>query len=174
MKFINEKTFIMKNQAVSVKYGVGIGILLIVYFFILSIFDLHMKPFLSMANMIFMGIGIYSAIRIYKTDHQKDNLKTFTYQQGFRVGLVTGFIATIIFSVFFAIYVSNIEPDFIPKMTVKWDAGYDVGVGTISFIVFLMGLASTVVLSLALMQIMKDSWNTTPGKTYTVGNTEEK
>ncbi len=164
----------MKNQAVSVKYGVGIGILLIAYFFILSIFDLHMKPFLSMVNMIFMGIGIYSAIRIYKTDHKKDNLKTFTYQQGFRVGVVTGFIATIIFSIFFAIYVSNIEPDFIAKMMVNWDAGYDIGVGTISFIVFLMGLASTVVLSLALMQIMKDSWNTSTGKKYTVGDTEKK
>lgn len=164
----------MKKQAVSVKYGVGISILLIAYFFILSIFDLHIKPLLSMANMIFMGLGMYSAIRVYKTAYQKDNLRAFSYQKGFRVGVVTGFIATIIFSVFFAIYVSNIDPDFIDRMLVNWDAGYDVGVGTVSFIVFLMGLATTVVLSLALMQIMKDSWNTTTGKRYTISGTDNE
>ncbi|HIB36644.1 DUF4199 domain-containing protein [Mesonia sp.] len=160
----------MKNQSVSVKYGVGVGVLLIVGFLVLSLFNLHLKPFYSAINLVIVGIGIYLAIAAYKKNYKKDSLKDFSYPKGFRVGLVTGFIATIIFSVFFAIYTSNIEPDFIDKMLVNWNSGYEVGVGTISFIVFLMGLATTVVLSLTLMQIMKDSWNTQQGKRYTISN----
>ena len=163
----------MKNQSISVKYGVGIGVLLIIGFLLLSIFDFHYKPFYSAINLVIVGVGLYAAIRVYKNNHQNDALKKFTYQQGFRVGLVTGFIATIIFSIFFAIYTSNIEPEFIDKMLVNWNSGYDVGVGTISFIVFLMGLATTVVMSLTLMQTLKDSWNTQQGKRYTISDDDK-
>ncbi|MBW2960369.1 DUF4199 domain-containing protein [Mesonia aestuariivivens] len=157
-------------KSISVKYGLGIGVLLIIVFLILSIFNLHLKPFYSAINIAVMGIGLYLAIRVCKNEFQKDQLKSFTYQKGFSVGVVTGFISTIIFSVFFAIYASNIEPGFIDKMLVNWNAGYEVGVGTTSFIVFLMGLATTVVLSLSLMQIMKDTWNTSQGRKYTVSD----
>jgi hypothetical protein len=164
----------MKNQAVSVKYGIGIGLALIGIFLLLSVLGLHTKPFYSAVNIIIVAAGLYASIRVYKTEHQNDNLKNFTYQKGFRVGIITGFLATIVFTVFFAIYTSNIQPDFIEEMMVNWDSGYEVGVGTVSFIVFLMGLATTVVLSLAFMQIMKDSWNTTPGKRYTVSGTDDQ
>ncbi|WP_304136624.1 DUF4199 domain-containing protein [Mesonia mobilis] len=162
----------MKKQAVSVKYGVGIGVVLILGFLLLSLFDLHLKPFFSAINIVIVGIGLYGAISTYKKGHKNDTLKKFTYQKGFRVGVVTGFISTIIFSVFFVIYSSNIEPDFVNKMLVDFNSGYEVGAATVSFIVFLMGLATTVVLSLALMQIMKDSWNTQQGKRYTISDQE--
>jgi len=163
----------MKNLSVSVKYGIGIGLALIGVFLLLSIFGLHTKPFYSAINIVIVGIGLFGAIRVYKTEHQKDNLKKFSYQKGFRVGVVTGFLATIVFTIFFAIYTSNIQPDFISNMMVNWDSGYEVGVGTVSFIVFLMGIATTVVLSLTFMQILKDSWNTTQGKRYTVSGTDD-
>lgn len=163
----------MKNQAISIKYGVGIGILLMASFLLLSIFNLHIKPYYSVVNLVIVGLGIFSAIKIYKKQHQQDMLKSFNYQKGFRVGVVAGFLATIIFSIFFLIYTSYIDPEFIGEMLADWDAGYDVGAGTVTFIVFLMGLATTVVVSLAIMQIMKDSWNTKQGKRYTISNNEK-
>ena len=150
----------MKNQSISVKYGLGIGVLLILVFLLLTIFDFHLKPYVSAINLVIVGLGLFTAIKSYKQQTKNDVLKKFNYGGGFRVGVVTGFISTIIFTVFFAIYASNIEPGFVDKMMGSFDVGYKVGVGTVSFIVALMGLATTVVMSLAVMQLMKDSWNT--------------
>ncbi|MDR6299544.1 DUF4199 domain-containing protein [Mesonia maritima] len=158
----------MKNKAISLRYGFGISILLIIYFLLLSAVGLHTKPIFSLVNGLITGVGIYYAIKSYRA-HKKEKFK---YQKGFMTGLTTGFLATLIFTVFFGIYASNIDNDFANDLLNNWEADYSTGLGLLLFVVAVMGFATTLVLTLSFMQLFKDSWNTKAGKKHTFS--EEK
>ena len=158
----------MKNKAISLRYGFGISILLIIYFLLLSAVGLHTKPIFSLVNGLITGVGIYYAIKSYRA-HKKEKFK---YQKGFMTGLTTGFLATLIFTVFFGIYASNIDTDFANDLLNNWEADYSTGLGLFLFVVAVMGFATTLVLTLSFMQLFKDSWNTKAGKKHTFS--EEK
>lgn len=147
----------MKSSAIPLRYGIILGVILIVYFLILSLFDLHTYVWFSLFNAVFTGIGIFMATRDYKA-----RKKNFKYQKGFMAGLKTGFIATVIFTVFFAIYASNINPTFTDALLDNWNMLPDsgTGFGQIILVVATMGLISTLVLTFACMQLFKESWNT--------------
>src|SRR5690554_990807 len=153
----------MRNLSVPILYGLIVAAGLIVYFLLLSIFDLHKNPFYSVFNLVITGAGIYLAISKFR----RDQGQKFKYQEGFVTGLITGFIATIIFTVFFGIYATELEDNFIEEMLVVWDTDWFMNTGMLLFTVALMGFASTFVLSLSFMQLLKDSWNTTEAKKHT-------
>ncbi len=152
----------MKNLSVPIKFGIAISIGLIAYFLLLSVFGAHTNPFFSLFNPVIVGVGMFAAINYYK----KHRGAKFKYQKGFRTGLVTGFLATIIFTAFFAFYATELDPDFIEKLLTRWERDWYLNIGMVIFTVALMGFATTVVLTLAFMQILKDSWNTKEGKEY--------
>ena len=152
----------MKNSSVPIKFGLFISIGLIVYFLLISLFDAHTNPFFSFFNPVIVGIGMFLAINAYK----KKKGGKYKYQKGFKTGVITGFLATIIFTIFFAFYATELEPDFIEKMLARWDSDWYINIGMIIFTVALMGFATTVVLTLAFMQILKDSWNTAEGREH--------
>ncbi|MDY8135048.1 DUF4199 domain-containing protein [Aquimarina sp. 2201CG5-10] len=145
----------MKKSTIPVKYGVLIAIGLIIYFLILSLVGFQTNPIFSLGNGIIVAFGLYYAMKNYKLE--KGN--TFEYQKGFMAGLFTGFNATLIFTIFFAIYVTNINTNFLPEMLANWSSHYHVGVGIVVFIAAIMGFATTFVLTLAFMQLLKESWN---------------
>lgn len=145
----------MKSSAIPLRYGVVLGVVLIVYFLIFSLFELHSYVWFSLANGVFTGIGIFMAIKDFKAKK-----KNFKYQKGFMVGLKTGFYATAIFTVFFAIYASNIDPTFTNELLNRYEVNYQTGFGLVIFTVGLMGVVSTFILTLACMQLYKESWNT--------------
>lgn len=152
----------MKNLSVAIKFGLFISIGLIVYFLIISIFDAHTNPFFSLFNPVIVGVGMFMAINAYR----KEKGTKYKYQKGFKTGVIAGFLATIIFTIFFAFYATELEPDFIEKLLSRWDRDWYINIGMIIFTVALMGFATTVVLTLAFMQILKDSWNTAEGKEH--------
>lgn len=154
----------MKNLSVPIKFGLAIAAGLIAYFLILSIFGAHMNPFYSLFNPVIVGVGMFAAITYYK----KTKSSKFKYQKGFRTGMVTGFLATIIFTIFFAFYATEIEPDFLENLLTMWESDWYINIGMVIFTVALMGFATTVVLTLAFMQILKDSWNTKEGREHTL------
>lgn len=147
----------MKSSAIPLRYGVILGVILIVYFLILSLFGLHTYVWFSLANAVFTGIGIFIATRDFKAKK-----KNFRYHKGFVAGLKTGFIATVIFTVFFAIYASNINPSFTDELLSTWHAlpVSGTGFGQIILVVATMGFVSTFILTFVCMQLFKDSWNT--------------
>jgi len=145
----------MKKSSIPVKYGIYIAICLVAYFLILSIFSVHTNPIFSLGNGFIVAYGLYQAIKNYKLE--KGN--NFEYQKGFMAGLLTGFNATLLFTAFFAVYVTNIHTDFLPLMLENWSSHYHVGVGIVVFISAIMGFATTFVLTLSFMQLLKDSWN---------------
>jgi hypothetical protein len=139
----------------SIKYAFYITASLIAYFLVLKVFDLHENPWLRLANGVFMCLGIYFAIKRYKAKSGSE----FSYIDGIKTGLVTGFISTIVFTVFMAIYMFHLDVAFTQKLLGDWFNDYEVGANILLFIVFIEGFASTVVLSLAFMQLFKKSRN---------------
>ena len=140
---------------ISLRYGLSIAISLIAYFLVLKLFELHENPWLRLLNGVFMTIGIYYAIKLCKLSLGNE----FSYINGAKTGLVTGFIATVVFTVFMAIYMFHLDVEFTQMLLSDWFKDYEVGANILLFIIFIEGIASTVVLSLAFMQLFKKSNN---------------
>lgn len=141
--------------SIALKYGLYITASLIAYFLILRLFNLHENPWLRLFNGVFMSSGIYFAIKYYKLMSDKN----FSYINGAKTALVTGFVATVLFTVFMAIYMFHIDVAFTKKLLGDWLSDYEAGANILLFIIFVEGLASTVVLALAFMQLFKNSRN---------------
>lgn len=156
----------MRNLKIPIKYGVLIALALIAYFLILSLFGAHKNPAFSLFNGVIMALGMFMALKSYKSESGSK----YKYQKGFMAGLLTGFNATIIFTIFFGIYSTELNPEFLNELLTMWRSDYDTSVGIILFVVAIMGFATSFVLTLAYMQLFKDSWNTKEGNKHTLGN----
>lgn len=145
----------MKNLILPLRFGLLISASLIAYFLILALFGWHTKPLFSLFNGVITAMGIYTAIKYYKMSQGED----FEYSKGFTQGILTGFIATLIFTVFFLIYATEIQPGFLEALLTVFRNDYNVHIGLVSFVVAIMGFATTVVITLTCMQYFKKSWN---------------
>lgn len=145
----------MKNFALPIRFGVVISACLIAFFLLLSLFGDHSNPLFSLFNGVITALGIYEAIRVCKLERGRD----FSYTNGFEIGLTTGGIATLIFTLFFALYVTEINPEFITVLLDSYTKSAQIGAGIVVFTVAVMGLATTVVLTLTFMQLFKSSRN---------------
>ncbi|MDG1715975.1 DUF4199 domain-containing protein [Lacinutrix sp.] len=148
----------MKNFALPIRFGIVLGALLISFFLVLSLFGLHTHPAYSIGNSIIVGFGIYETIRYYKLEQSN----AFSYSGGFTVGIVAGFLATLMFTVFFLLYTTEINSDFLLNLLSVFKGDYNVSVGLVTFVVAIMGFATTVVLTLTCMQLFKKSRNIPP------------
>jgi len=139
------------------------AILLIAYFLLLKLIGWHKYPGLSIINGIIYGAGILLAMKKYKA--KKANFK---YEKGFQLGLFAGGIATIIFAAFMALYIFQIDTEFAKSILDSWDINYNKGSLMLITTVVIMGFSTTLVLTLAFMQLLKNSWNTPEGKRNTL------
>ncbi|MGM0634631.1 MAG: DUF4199 family protein [Bacteroidota bacterium] len=142
----------MKSITLPIRFAVALTTSLIAYFLILSLFNLHTNPFFSLFNGVITGFAIYEAIR-YRRIELGEN---YNYSTGFSAGIVTGFLATILFTIFMTVYAAEINPGFIPMLLEEFSSSFDISIGVYAFVVFLMGLATSVVLTLAFMQLYKN------------------
>lgn len=145
----------MKNIILPFRFGIAISGSLIGYFLLLSLFNLHIKPFFSIFNAIIVGFGVFEAIRFYKYEKGKN----FTYSMGFKTGIVTGAVGTLIFTIFFLLYATEINPDFTGQLVNFTSGSRSVHPGLVIVVVGIMGLSTTLVLTLTFMQYFKKSWN---------------
>jgi len=145
----------MKKVILPVRFGLIMSVVLIAYFLILSLFNIHTNPVYSFLNAFITVLGIYETVRYYKLEQGDD----FSYSKGIIAGLISGFVATVIFSVFFLFYITEINSDFIAGLLETTNYGSDVSVGVITFTVIVMGFATTVISALTVMQYFKKSWN---------------
>lgn len=139
----------------SMKYGTLITILLIVYFLIIRAFGLHTITVLSAFNAVIFGFGIFHAIKSFKESHKK-----FDYQKGFQTGLMSGVFASIVFGIAMAVYIYHIDADFAGHVMNDWNLELNNASFILVVSVIIMGLATSFILTLAFMQLLKDSWNT--------------
>ncbi len=154
----------MSKIKIPITYGVVIAAGLIAYFLILSIFGAHVNPIFSLFNGVIMGVGMFAALKQYRI-RKGDKFK---YQKGFMASLLTGFNATIIFTIFFGLYSTEFNPGFLDDLITVWIKDYNTHIGIVLFVVAVMGFATSLVLTLAYMQLFKDSWNTKEAKKHTL------
>ncbi|RFN58899.1 DUF4199 domain-containing protein [Marixanthomonas ophiurae] len=145
------------------RYGVIIAVALIVYFLLLKLFGLHQYPVLSAANGVIYGAGILLALKKYKADTPK-----FDYAKGFEVGFAAGAIATVIFTIFMSLYIFELDTEFAHNILDSWNMNFNKGTLILIISIVMMGVSTSLVLTLAFMQLLKDSWNTPEGKRNTM------
>ncbi|MBJ6367613.1 DUF4199 family protein [Snuella sedimenti] len=145
----------MKKLSLTVRFGLVTSAILIAYFLILALFNKHINPVFSFFNAVITTFGIYEAVRITKLQHPE----AFSYGEGFKTGLVTGFIATLFFTIFFLFYATEINVGFLGQLFKTIHGGFNTDIGMVTFIVAVMGFATTVVATLAVMQLLKNSGN---------------
>ena len=141
------------------KYGIGIAVSLIAYFLLLKLIGWHQYPILSGANGVIYGAGILMVMKRFKRESD-----SFEYSRGFQIGLATGGLATILFSLFMAIYIFQIDTQFAHAILDSWGLNYNKGGLIIIVSLVMMGFSTTLVLTLAFMQLLKESWNTSKHK----------
>src|SRR5699024_4016902 len=135
---------------IAIKYGIGVAVVLIVYFLIFKFLGLHHYPAFSIGNGVIYGIGLILAIHNYKLF-----LGEIEYGHGFATGMASGGIATVIFTLFIAVYAFQVDTEFASEIIKNWNMGYDLGTSAMVISVLGMGFASTLVLTLAFMQRFK-------------------
>ena len=145
----------MKEFALPIRFGIATSGCLIAYFLILSLFNLHINVFFSLFNGVITGFGIYEAIKYFRSRDQEG----FNYGKGFTAGVVTGGVATIIFTLFFALYSTELNTDFLNELSTVWAKDYKNFEGIVFVTVAIMGFATSLVLTLAFMQLFKSSNN---------------
>lgn len=145
----------MKKIILPIRFGLVTSAVLIAYFLFLALFDKHINPVFSFVNAAITAFGIYEAVKIYKLE-QGD---AFTYTSGFSTGIVTGATATIVFTIFFLFYSTEINVDFLGQLLQTMNEGFDINDGMVTFIVAIMGFATTVISTLTVMQFFKNSGN---------------
>ncbi|MFI0429864.1 DUF4199 domain-containing protein [Mariniflexile sp. HMF6888] len=143
----------MKKISIPIRFGLVTSAVLIAYFLILALFNKHINPVYSFFNAIITTFGVYESVRLSKLE----NPEMFSYGEGFKTGLITGFIATILFTTFFLFYATEFSPGFLPELLKEMHGGLGADVGLVTFVVAIMGLATTVVATLTVMQLFKNS-----------------
>ena len=138
-----------------IKYGIGIAVALIAYFLLTKLIGLHKYPILSAVNGVIYGGGILMAMKTFKA-----NAYDFKYEKGFQVGLFCGVIATAVFVTFMAMYMFMIDTEFANSILDSWGLTYNKGTLMILITLAMMGFSTSLVLTLAFMQLLKTSWNT--------------
>ena len=145
----------MKKVSLSIRFGLVIGVMLIAYFLILALFDKHINPVFSFFNAVITGFGIWEVVRLNKLEQRE----AFSYSEGFKTALITGFTATLLFTIFFLVYATEINAGFLSELLKTVGGGFNVNIGMVTFIVAIMGIATTIVSALAAMQFFKNSRN---------------
>lgn len=149
----------MREYALPIRFGIATSGCLIAYFLILALFGLHTNVFYSLFNGVITGFGIYEVIKYVKAHR-----KIFDYSTGFISGMITGFVATLIFTLFFALYSTELNTDFLQELSASFFDDFKDFEGIVFFTVAVMGFATTLVLTLSFMQLLKTSNNPKKGQ----------
>ncbi|MDT0606585.1 DUF4199 domain-containing protein [Croceitalea rosinachiae] len=145
----------MNNLTLPIRFGLVTAAVLIAYFLILALLGKHTNVFFSLFNGIITGFGIYETLKYTKI---KEGSK-FSYGSGFKAGITTGVVATILFTIFFALYATELNSSFLGELSEVWAKDYTNFEGIVFFTVAIMGIATSIVLTLTFMQLFKSSNN---------------
>ena len=136
-------------------YGLWTAILLIAYFLLIRLLGLHHYTILSSVNGLIFAFGIYMAIKkSYSVDPE------MKYEKGFEIGLLSGVIGSILFTIFMAVYMYQIDTDFAYAIMEQWNMEEDLSTFMLLVAILIMGIVTSLVLTLSFMQLLKKSWNT--------------
>jgi hypothetical protein len=99
-------------QKVSLKYGIIVGIVHIVYFLLMWVLGLTDVIELSFISGLFLIIGIVVAISSFK----KAKNGMIEYFQGLGIGATVGVVSAVIVAIFLMIFVSILDADYLESL----------------------------------------------------------
>ena len=105
----------------AVKYGLIVAAACIAYFLIMRLFSLHLMVELSLLNGVIMVVGIFFALRAYKS--AKNGM--INYLEGLGLSFVTALVAALAFGSFMILFAGFISDQFMRETTAKEFFGDD-------------------------------------------------
>lgn len=138
------------------KYGFWIAVALILYFLLFRLLGLHDNILLSAPNGIIFGVGIFLTLKHFRRSKSSAGMN---YGEGFITGFLAGAVASILFAIFMAIYMYQIDLEFAHAIMQQWNMGDNLNTFMLVMSILILGVATSLVLTLAFMQLLKESWN---------------
>lgn len=139
-----------KNPLIAEKHGLMVAIGLIIFFFIMRVFDLLHVVELRVFNVVIMIIGIRLAVKAFR----KTGEEHFTYFRGMGVGVMTGIFGSLIFGIFVFFYVSFIDTGLMQLIIENEPMGRFMNPYIVSVIIAVEGIASALLVSFILMNYL--------------------
>lgn len=156
----------MKTSSPSIeKIGIKIGFItflaLVAYFMSMKLLGLSHILELRFFNFLILTVGISYGINKHKRELNDPNF----YLQGWAQGMYIAAVSIVLFGLFMSVYLSKFDEPLMQHIRETTTLGFNVASGFhIFFAIFMEGMASSVVITLAAMQYFKSV-----GKTNTSG-----
>lgn len=135
---------------VAEKHGVFICGGLIVFFFIMRIFDLLYIVELRAMNFFIMTAGILMAIKTLRRIYPD----RYTYFQGMGTGILTGIIGSVLFALFVFFYVSFLDTGLMQSIIENEPMGRFMNPYIVAVIIAVEGIASALLISFIIMNYL--------------------
>ncbi len=127
-------------------YGIRVAVGLIVYFFAMKFAGLTHVVELRLLNLVILILGIYLALKKFKSSHEKN----LNYFRALSTGVTTGAVASLIFGLFLFIWL-NIDPDMMHAIEEHDPMGRFLNPYIAAFIVALEGVFSGLLVTFILI-----------------------
>lgn len=147
----------MKTSAPSIeKIGFKVGFItflsLVAYFMIMKFFGLSHILELRFFNFVILTFGICYGIYKYKRELQESDF----YMKGWGQGMFISVVSIVLFALFMSLYLSYFDEPLMQHIRETTTLGFTVASGFhVFFAIFMEGMASAVVITLAAMQYFK-------------------
>lgn len=135
---------------VAEKHGLFISVGLIVFFFIMRIFDLLYVVELRALNIFIMTAGILMSIRTL----QRIYPQRYTYFQGMGTGVLTGIIGSVLFALFVFFYISFLDTGLMQSIIDNEPMGRFMNPYIVSLIIAIEGIASALLVTFIIMNYL--------------------
>jgi len=127
-------------------YGLKITGGLIVYFLAMQVIDKHHHVELRLLNVVILTIGIYFALKKFKSTHEEH----MNYFRGLITGVATGSIASVLFAAFLFAYM-KLNVSLMQSIIDNEPMGHYLNAYIASFIVALEGVFSALLVTFVLL-----------------------
>jgi hypothetical protein len=127
-------------------YGLKITGGLIVYFLAMQVIDKHHHVELRLLNVVILTIGIYFALKKFKSTHEEH----MNYFRGLITGVATGSIASVLFAAFLFAYM-KLNDSLMQSIIDNEPMGHYLNAYIASFIVALEGVFSALLVTFVLL-----------------------
>jgi hypothetical protein len=146
-------------ERISLATGLFTAAALIIYFFIMKLFGLERMLELRFLNFfILLGGAAYAIKKIIKIDGDYTN--DDYYLKGFAAGILTSLVAVCIFSASISLYLAYLDTDLLSYIKATVSFGEMVTGFTVFLILFLEGMASSIIIVFCAMQYFKSKITT--------------
>lgn len=144
----------LKLENVAIRYGLLVAAGLIAFFLVAKLLGIVYLLELRVLNLLFVVIGIFSAIRYYK----KNNSSVMTYFEGLGIGMLTNLVAVVVFAAFMVLYLTIIDPALMVFIKENSVFGMYLNPFIASATIIIEGFGSGAISTFMIMQYFKNSY----------------